>query len=57
MKTGSHEGEADAYTLEKLNNVVKVAREVGRFDEKSLFQGEDATVSKADELDRARYLR
>ena len=44
MKTGEHEGAADAFTLEKLRKVIGIAQEVGRFDEKTLFQGENAIV-------------
>ena len=40
---GSHED--DETTLEKLTTVVKIAHEVGRFDETALFRGENANVS------------
>lgn len=34
----------DAQTLEKVSKVVEIASEVGRFDETTLFRGEDANV-------------
>lgn len=34
----------DAQTLEKVSRVVSIASEVGRFDETTLFRGEDANV-------------
>lgn len=37
--------EDDETTLEKLTTVVKIAHEVGRFDETALFRGENANVS------------
>jgi ERO1-like protein beta len=40
---GSHED--DETTLEKLTTIVKIAHEVGRFDETVLFRGENANVS------------
>lgn len=39
---GTHED--DAQTLEKITKVVEIASEVGRFDETTLFRGEDANV-------------
>ncbi|KIP04225.1 hypothetical protein PHLGIDRAFT_129668 [Phlebiopsis gigantea 11061_1 CR5-6] len=42
--TGTHEG--DQYTLEKLNNVISIAQNVGRFDETTLFRGPNAQVLK-----------
>ncbi|KAI0812409.1 endoplasmic reticulum oxidoreductin 1 [Irpex lacteus] len=41
---GSHDG--DAYTLEKLKNVISTAQNVGRFDETVLFRGDKAQVLK-----------
>ena len=41
--TGTHED--DAITLEKLGKVIKIANEVGSFDESILFRGENANVS------------
>ena len=46
MKTGAHETKADDFTLEKLTNVISIAKEVGGFDEKTLFQGENALTLK-----------
>lgn len=40
--SGTHE--EDAYTLEKLDAVVKIANDVGQFDESVLFRGENANV-------------
>jgi ERO1-like protein beta len=37
--------ENDAYTLEKLTNVIQTAQNVGKFDETVLFRGENANVS------------
>ncbi|KAF8628893.1 hypothetical protein AX15_003677 [Amanita polypyramis BW_CC] len=42
--TGDHED--DKETLEKLENILKVAHEVGRFDETVLFRGENANILK-----------
>ncbi|THH31787.1 hypothetical protein EUX98_g2413 [Antrodiella citrinella] len=42
--TGTHED--DAYTLEKLGQVVNIAQTVGKFDETVLFRGENANVLK-----------
>ncbi|KAJ3480034.1 hypothetical protein NLI96_g8643 [Meripilus lineatus] len=42
--TGSHEG--DAETLAKLTRVIDIAKTVGKFDETSLFNGENANVLK-----------
>ena len=39
---GTHED--DAQTLEKVTKVVEIASEVGRFDETTLFRGENANV-------------
>lgn len=39
---GNHE--TDAYTLDTLNNVISIARNVGKFDEKALFRGPNAEV-------------
>ena len=40
--TGTHEG--DAETLAKLTRVIDIAKTVGKFDETSLFNGENANV-------------
>lgn len=40
--TGTHE--EDAHTKDLLGNIIKVARQVGKFDEKLMFAGEDANV-------------
>ena len=37
--------EEDRFTLDRLNRVIEIARNVGQFDESSLFRGEDANVS------------
>jgi len=42
--TGTHQD--DAETLERIKNVIGVAQEVGKFDEKVLFRGENANVLK-----------
>ncbi|THG99361.1 hypothetical protein EW026_g2962 [Hermanssonia centrifuga] len=42
----THPGEADAFTLEKLKDVVSIAQNVGRFDETVLFKGENAAILK-----------
>lgn len=39
---GTHE--KDVLTLDKLNSVVSIAQNVGKFDEKALFRGENAKV-------------
>ena len=51
--TGTHEG--DQYTLEKLNNVISIAQNVGKFDETTLFRGPNAEVSVHPSL--SRFLR
>ena len=43
--TGTHE--EDAQTKSLLGNIVNIAHQVGRFDEKLMFAGEDANVSQA----------
>ena len=40
--TGTHEG--DTETLTKLTRVIEIAQAVGKFDETSLFKGENANV-------------
>lgn len=40
--SGTHE--EDAYTLEKLDSVIDIAKRVGQFDESVLFRGENANV-------------
>lgn len=40
--TGNHE--TDPYTREKLKDVLTIAQNVGKFDEKSLFRGPNAEV-------------
>ena len=52
LKTGKHEAAADVYTLEKLKKVISIAQEVGRFDEKTLFQGENALVRRSDPTEK-----
>ncbi|KAG6903086.1 hypothetical protein C0995_006273 [Termitomyces sp. Mi166 len=42
--TGTHED--DQVTLDKVNKVVNIARNVGRFDETVLFRGQNANVLK-----------
>ena len=42
--SGTHE--EDAYTLDKLEKVIKIATDVGQFDESVLFRGENANVSQ-----------
>ncbi|TCD64625.1 hypothetical protein EIP91_003859 [Steccherinum ochraceum] len=42
--TGAHED--DAYTLDKLNQVIGIAQDVGKFDETVLFRGENANILK-----------
>jgi ERO1-like protein beta len=42
--TASHED--DVVTLERLRNVIEIAKNVGRFDERVLFRGENANVSR-----------
>ena len=41
--TGNHED--DEETFQTLSKVLKIAHEVGRFDEKVLFRGENAKAS------------
>jgi len=43
--TGTHE--EDAQTKSLLGNIINIAHQVGRFDEKLMFAGEDANVSQA----------
>lgn len=43
--TGTHE--SDAYTYEKLNDVITIAKNVGKFDETTLFRGPNADVRRA----------
>lgn len=40
--TGTHE--EDAHTKTLLGNIINVAHQVGKFDEKLMFAGEDANV-------------
>jgi len=42
--SGTHE--EDAYTMNKLRNVIDIAQQVGKFDETALFRGENANVLK-----------
>lgn len=39
---GNHEN--DLYTLDKLRRLIQIAQNVGKFDEKVLFRGENAKV-------------
>lgn len=41
---GTHEG--DAATLSKLNSVISIAQNAGKFDETALFRGENANILK-----------
>lgn len=43
--TGTHE--EDAQTKSLLGNIIDIAHQVGKFDEKLMFTGEDANVSQA----------
>ena len=42
--TGTHE--EDAQTKNLLANIINTAHQVGKFDEKLMFAGDDANVSK-----------
>jgi ERO1-like protein beta len=42
--TGTHE--EDAQTKSLLGNIIDIAHQVGKFDEKRMFAGEDANVSR-----------
>ena len=42
--TGTHE--EDAQTKNILGNIISTAHQVGKFDEKLMFVGEDANVSQ-----------
>jgi len=42
--SGNHEDDAETY--QKLSHVISIAQEVGKFDEKVLFRGENANVLK-----------
>ncbi|KAL4252812.1 EROs family protein [Abortiporus biennis] len=42
--TGTHEG--DALTLDRVNKVVDIASQVGKFDETVLFKGDNANILK-----------
>jgi len=50
--SGSHE--EDAFTWEKLHNVIDIAHKVGKFDESALFRGENANVLKEEFKDHFR---
>jgi ERO1-like protein beta len=42
--TGTHE--EDAHTKGLLGSIIDIAHQVGKFDEKLMFAGEDANVSQ-----------
>jgi hypothetical protein len=42
--SGTHED--DAITYNRLEKVIEVARAAGKFDETTLFKGEDANVGR-----------
>lgn len=46
--TGTHE--EDAHTKSLLGNIIDIAHQVGRFDEKLMFAGEDANVSRGSSM-------
>ena len=38
--------EEDKFTLDKLQKIIEISKNVGQFDESVLFRGEDANVSE-----------
>lgn len=43
---GTENHETDPYTLATLNNVISIAQNVGKFDEKAMFRGPNAEILK-----------